>query len=160
MRVAVPEGASALFGWCSSTISTESKNRAAWAAKRIERTAPIPKLGTTMTPSSGFGSSQPRIVSSISGVIPLVPTTQWMFWSIQNRMFSATVEGWVKSTATWVSASASENSQSPSSTIATRSRSSAPSTARQTSPPIRPRAPSTPTRSTSSSGRGSAAVIS
>ena len=73
-----------------------------------------------------------------------------MFWSTQNRTCSITASGWVKSTATWLPASASENSQSPNPTAATRSRSAAASTARQTSDPIRPRAPITPTRKTSS----------
>src|SRR5690348_9786795 len=64
---------------------------------------------------------------------------------MQNRMWSITTSGWVKSTTTWAPASAMLNSQSPSSTIATSSRSSAALTAFTTSVPIRPRAPSTPT---------------
>ena len=44
VRYAVPDGASALFGWCSSMISTESKNRAACSANRIVSTAPIAHL--------------------------------------------------------------------------------------------------------------------
>ena len=41
VRNAVPEGASTLSGWCISTISTDSKNGAATAAKRIMSTAPM-----------------------------------------------------------------------------------------------------------------------
>ena len=50
VRRAVPDGASALSGWCSSTTSTDSKNGAAWAAKRIIRIAPMEKLGAIRTP--------------------------------------------------------------------------------------------------------------
>ena len=53
VRRAVPDGASALSGWCSSTISTDSKNGAASAANRIISTAPIEKLGATSTPTCG-----------------------------------------------------------------------------------------------------------
>ena len=45
VRRAVPDGASALSGWCSSTTSTDSKNGAAWAAKRIIRIAPMREVG-------------------------------------------------------------------------------------------------------------------
>ena len=69
-----------------------------------------------------------------------------MPWSTAKRMLSMTTSGWVKSTSTCAPASATLNSQSPASTIATRSRSAAASTARHTCWPMRPRAPSTPTR--------------
>ena len=62
VRRAVPEGASALSGWCSSTTSTDSKNGAASAAKRIISTAPMEKLGAIRTPTPGASSSQPRSV--------------------------------------------------------------------------------------------------
>ncbi len=51
VRAAVPEGASTLLGWCSSTISTDSKNRAAFAANDIMRIAPSAKLGAMSTPT-------------------------------------------------------------------------------------------------------------
>ena len=53
VRRAVPDGASALSGWCSSTTSTDSKNGAACAAKRIIRIAPMEKLGAISTPTPG-----------------------------------------------------------------------------------------------------------
>ena len=58
----MPEGASALSGWWSSTTSTDSKNRAASAANRIISTAPMEKLGAISTPTSGAAASQPRSV--------------------------------------------------------------------------------------------------
>ena len=53
MRSAVPEGASILLAWCSSMISAESKNRAASAANRIIKIAPMEKLGAISTRTSG-----------------------------------------------------------------------------------------------------------
>src|SRR4051794_4192985 len=93
----------------------------------------------------GASASHSRTVSSRSRVKPVVPTTAWIPWSIANRMLSMTTSGWVKSTSTCEPASATLNSQSPASTIATTSRSGAASTALQTCWPIRPRAPRTPT---------------
>jgi hypothetical protein len=55
---AVPEGASALLAWCSSTISTDSKKRAASCAKCIMRTAPMPKFGAIRQPVPGCPASQ------------------------------------------------------------------------------------------------------
>ena len=55
VRRAVPEGASALSGWCSSTTSTDSKKGAAWAAKRIIKIAPMEKLGAIRTPTRRVG---------------------------------------------------------------------------------------------------------
>ena len=75
VRRAVPLGASALSGWCSSTISTDSKNRAACAANRIISTAPTAKFGATRTPTPGASASQPRSVASRSSSKPVVPTT-------------------------------------------------------------------------------------
>ena len=75
VRVAVPEGASTLCGWCSSTISTDSKYGAAAAAKRIISTAAIPKFGAISTPVPGEASSQARTWSSFSASKPVVPTT-------------------------------------------------------------------------------------
>src|ERR1700712_2206524 len=74
-----------------------------------------------------------------------------MFWSMQNRMLSMTTSGWVKSTTTCAPASATLNSHSPCSTMATSSRSSAASIAFTTSVPIRPRAPRTATEITGAS---------
>ena len=109
--------------------SADSKNRAACRANRAVSTAPIAKFGTTITPSSGLAASHWRIVSSRSSVKPDVPVMMWMFWSRQNRMWSITTSGWVKSTTTWLPASASENNHSRPPTAATRSMSSASMTA-------------------------------
>ncbi len=136
----------ACSGGACSMISTDSKNRAARAANSIISTAPTPKFGAIMTPTSGLCDSQPRTRSSRCSVKPLVPTTMLMPWSMHQCRWSITTSGVVKSTTTSAPASDALNSQSPWSTMATSSRSSAASTARQTSMPIRPRAPSTPTR--------------
>ena len=40
------------------------------------------------------------MVSSRSSVNPEVPVMMWMFWSMQNRMWSITTSGWVNSTTT------------------------------------------------------------
>ena len=106
-------------------ISADSKNRAACRANRAVSTAPMAKFGTTITPTSGLSSSQCRICSACASPMPEVPTTAWMPWSTQNRMWSITTSGWVKSTTTWLPASASENSHSRPPTAATRSMSSA-----------------------------------
>src|SRR5215212_37738 len=123
----------------------------------MSRTAPIPKLGAMTTPTSGLGSSHSATVASLASSKPVVPTTQWMLLSMQNRMLSMTTSGRVKSTTTCAPALARSNSQSPSSTIATSSRSSAALTALTTSVPIRPRAPSTPTEMSGASPEGSGA---
>jgi hypothetical protein len=127
-------------------ISTDEKCRAARAAKSIISTAPMAKLGTTITPSSGLCVSHCRTWSYRASLKPLVPTTTLMPWSMHQCTLSITVSGVVKSTTTSAAASEMLNSQSPWSTIATSSRSSAASTVLQTSVPMRPRAPSTPTR--------------
>src|SRR3954454_12164257 len=144
VRRAEPLGASTLLGWCSSTISTESKYGAAVAANRIINTAPMPKLGATRTPREGTSDSQSRSVASRSSSMPVVPTTTSSPWSRHQRMLSITASGVVKSTTTWASRSGPRSSSA--STPATSSMSSAASTARQTSLPMRPCAPSTPTR--------------
>ena len=46
--IAVPDGASIFWSWCSSMISAVSNNGAASSAKRIMSTAPMAKLGATM----------------------------------------------------------------------------------------------------------------
>src|SRR3954454_12482918 len=144
VRRAVPLGASTLLGWCSSTISTESKYGAAVAANRIINTAPMPKLGAIRTPRDGASASQPRTVASCSSPMPVVPTTTSSPLSRHHSTFSITAAGGGKSTTTWASRSPARSSSA--STAATRSMSSAASTARQTSLPMRPCAPSTPTR--------------
>ena len=48
--------------------------------------------------SPGASPSQPRRVSSRSSSKPVVPTTAWMPWSMQNSRLSITTSGWVKST--------------------------------------------------------------
>ena len=60
VRAAVPLGASALLGWCSSTTSADSKKRAACWAKRMVSTAPMAKFGAMSTPVPGEAASQPR----------------------------------------------------------------------------------------------------
>ena len=47
VSIAVPEGASTFWSWCSSMISAVSKNGAASSAKRIISTAPMAKFGAT-----------------------------------------------------------------------------------------------------------------
>ena len=143
MRCAVPLGASALLGWCSSTISTESKYRAASLANRIMSTAPIPKLGATTTPTPDASASHPRISSRRDASRPVVPTTTLTPCSTHQRTLSMTASGWVKSTATV--APEIDVMSSSRSTVAARVSPSAASTALHTSDPIRPRAPSTAT---------------
>ena len=143
VRSAVPDGASALPAWCSSITSAETKNRAACAANRIIKMAPMEKFGTTRTRTSGCSASQPRTSSSRSSTNPDVPTTTSRSCSTHQRRLSMTTPGWVKSITTSHPVSAS--SASVWSTSAATSRSGASCTARITSRPIRPRAPSTPT---------------
>ena len=100
VRRAVPEGASALSGWCSSTTSTDSKCGAASTANRIISRAPMEKFGATRTPTSGAAASHRRTVSSRSSSKPVVPTTAWMPWAMQCSRLAITASGWVKSTAT------------------------------------------------------------
>ena len=147
VRRAVPLGASALSGWCSSTISTDSKNRAACAAKRIISTAPMREVRrdehadararrpASRAPSRGAPSSK-----------PVVPTTAWMPCSTQNRRLSITDVG-VGEVDRDLGAGVDQRRPAgrPGSSAATSSRSSAASTARHASAPIRPAAPSTPT---------------
>lgn len=58
VRAAVPDGASALCGWCSSITSTDSKYRAACLAKCMHSTAPIAKFGAMRTETPGASVSQ------------------------------------------------------------------------------------------------------
>src|SRR3954471_17739262 len=101
-----------------------------------------------MTPTPGASASQPSTVASRSASNPVVPTTAWMPWPMQNSRLSITASGWVKSTTASAPESTSDCSRSSTSTAATSSRSPAASTARHTSLPTLPCAPSTPTRRT------------
>src|SRR4029450_10072848 len=119
---------------------------AACDANRIMRTAPMPKLGAMSTPTPGTRDSHRRTVSSRSLSKPVVPTTAWTPSSMQRSRLPMTASGWVKSTATCAAESASKDSGSSTSMLATRALSGASSTPRQPSVPIRPAAPSTATR--------------
>lgn len=147
VRVAVPDGASTLFGWCSSTTSADSKKRAAAWENFIVRTAPMEKLGATSTPVPGEPASSVLSCARRSSVQPVVPTTAWMPWRTQKSRLPITAEGAVSSTTTWAPASTRASRSSSRSRAATRSMSSAASTARAASEPIRPLAPRTATRS-------------
>lgn len=75
VRAAVPDGASAFFGWCSSTTSADSKKRAACWANRMVSTAPMEKFGAMSTPAPGEAASEVRSCARRSSVQPVVPTT-------------------------------------------------------------------------------------
>ena len=62
VRAAVPEGASSLPAWWSSTISARSMWREASAAKRIMSTAPIAKLGATNAFAPASRGRRPQAV--------------------------------------------------------------------------------------------------
>lgn len=81
--MAVPLGASTLFGWCSSTTSTDSKYGAAICANFMVSTAPMEKFGAMSTPVSGEASSHAVSCARRSSVQPVVPTTAWMPWRTQ-----------------------------------------------------------------------------
>ncbi len=66
VNIAVPEGASSLPSWCSSTISAVSKKGAANSAKRIMSTAPMAKLGAT-TQLASLASKTGLISASTAG---------------------------------------------------------------------------------------------
>jgi hypothetical protein len=110
VRSAVPDGASALFAWCSSITSAEGKNLAAWAANRIIKMAPTEKFGTTRTRTSGCSGSQPRTSSSRSSPNPDVPTTASTSCRTHQCRLDMTTPGWVKSTTTSQPVSASSAS--------------------------------------------------
>ena len=92
-------------------------------------------------------SASARSSSRSAGEIPVVPTTAWMPVRRHHRTFASTADGWVKSTATWASASPARRADASIGTPsarrprardrrrATSSRSSAAATARQTSRP-------------------------
>lgn len=93
VRVAVPDGASTLFGWWSSTTSTDSKYGAAICANFMVRTAPMEKFGAMSTPVSGDWASHPFSFARRSSVQPVVPTTAWMPCRTQKSRLSMTEAG-------------------------------------------------------------------
>jgi hypothetical protein len=103
------------------------------------------KFGATSTPVVGESPSQVRSWSSRASSNPVVPTTAWMPWSMQNRRLSITTSGCVKSTTASAPAVTSSSIESSASMDATSVISLAESTARHTCSPTLPRAPSTPT---------------
>ena len=148
VRTAVPLGASALFGWCSSMTSTDSKKRAACWAKRMVSTAPMPKFGAMSTPVPGEASSQSR---SCAGARR---SSRWcrrrrgcrgVRRSSRLPMTDVRVRSARRRPGRRPRPAASSLSPRPS--AATSSMSSAASTARTASEPIRPWAPRTATRS-------------
>ena len=117
VRVAVPEGASALFGWCSSMISTESKNRArlrrsaSRARRRCRSWAPPSRR------ARACGSSQLADLSSLLvRRCRVVPTTRGCSGRCRTQVVHDDV-GVGEVDRDLGAASASANSQSPSSTI-------------------------------------------
>jgi hypothetical protein len=168
VSIAVPDGASILFSWCSSMISADSNHGAAIAARCIIRTAPMAKFGATTAFARSPSKSPVRSCRSPS-VRPVVPMTAWTPLRAHQREFDRTPSMFVKSTATCGSAfftagptisrvspvppmpkSSSGRSRCGGSTTATSSMSGASSTARQTVVPMRPAAPMTTTRILSS----------
>ena len=146
VRFAVPEGASSLRSWCSSTISHSGMWRAIGCAASISSTAPIAKLGATKQ----LALAAPRR--------PRAARRGRSRWCRRRRgrrrrgrraTLSSAVSGVVKSTTTSASPSTSPSSTpSAGSALPASSMSSAPSTASQTVSPMRPAAPETATRIT------------
>ena len=85
VSIAVPDGASTFWSWCSSMISAVSKYGAAISANRIMSTAPIAKFGA-ITQLLVVNAAAKR--SKSSSVKPVVPTTAWMPCSASHRRFS------------------------------------------------------------------------
>ncbi len=164
VSIAVPDGASTFWSWCSSMISAVSKYGAAISAKRIISTAPMAKFGA-ITALAFDASKRVRRSSMSSGVNPVVPTTAWMSCPAHQARFPRAASTTVKSTTTSAPASAIASARGAicmlgastpnwrrsmpacsGSTAATSSSSGSSSTARHTVAPIRPAAPNTPTR--------------
>ncbi len=99
VRRAVPEGASSLPSWCSSTISARGMWRDASAAKRIISTAPTAKLGA-ITALAAPASASARSSSTCSGVRPVVPMTACTPAASAAPALAKTASGRVKSTST------------------------------------------------------------
>ncbi|BDZ53450.1 hypothetical protein GCM10025870_05230 [Agromyces marinus] len=144
MRTAVPEGESTFPAWCASTISTESKCRAAIAANAEPSTLPTEKFGTKITPR---GDSSRRSLDSTSAMRsrdhPDVPTTTAAPAAIAASTIAGLADGCVTSKTT--SAPASSSRLDDESSPACRSRSSASSMSRVAKRPIFPVAPATAT---------------
>src|SRR5665213_333922 len=170
VATAVPEGASTLCSWWSSTISMLSKNGAAIAARRIINTAEIAKFAA----STAFGPSllENAMLSSAIAVCerPVVPQTAWTSFAASHARLAAAARGTVKSIATSAEAAVTAprsdsmttgSTPSPKlnstpefigSTAATSRRSGLEATAAATVRPILPPAPRTATRSGSANG--------
>ncbi len=88
VSTAVPEGASAFWSWCSSTISTVSKCGAHNSASRIMSTAPIAKFGAMTAFACALSNSSENSASS-SSLKPVVPTTACTPFSAHHRKFVA-----------------------------------------------------------------------
>ncbi|CAB5065703.1 unannotated protein [freshwater metagenome] len=143
--VAVPLGASALFGWCNSIISTDSKCFAACAANCIINTAPSPKLGAISAPTFAFFANSSFTLASLALSKPVVPTTTFIPLLIANSKLAITESGCVKSTTTSAPLVFKDSIESPRSKAATSSRSVAAFMVATVCAPIFPFAPSTPT---------------
>ena len=81
VRLAVPEGASSLRSWCSSTISHSGMCGAIVCATSISSTAPIAKLGATKQ----LALEASAAARAASRSKPVVPTTAWTPASRQAR---------------------------------------------------------------------------
>ena len=65
VSIAVPDGASAFWSWCSSMISAVSKYGAASSAKRIMSTAPIAKFGAITALASTASNARRELVEIV-----------------------------------------------------------------------------------------------
>ena len=87
------------------------RRRTASSAPRRSRSS-----GATSTPTLGrVGQPAARRWPAGSSSKPVVPTTAWMPWSMQNSRLSMTASGWVKSTTACAPASTRASSSSPTS---------------------------------------------
>src|SRR3954470_2149783 len=142
VRFAVPEGASSLLSWWSSTISHSGMCLAIACEASISSTAPIAKLGATKQ----LACADSAAARAASRSKPVVPTTAWTPACRQVRTFSSAVSGTVKSTRTSASGRTSLSSvPSAGSALPVSSSPLASSTASQTVAPIFPAAPATAT---------------
>ena len=130
VRRAVPEGASALSG---GAARPPRQTRRTQRPRRRSASS-----GSRRWRSSGRSARRPPCRRAIPRAAsrpsskPVVPTTAWMPFSMQNRRLSITTSGWVKSTTTWTPLSTSPPMSSPASMAATSSTPSASSTPVQT----------------------------
>ena len=146
--IAVPLGASTLFGWCSSTTSADSKYGAATRAKWSASTAEIAKFGAMNTLWSGLPASVSAAETwlSLSSVQPVVPTTTLTPCLTSVSTLPSATDGTVNSTTTSVFCGLIAVRSSPASSASASCMSAAPSTAATTCDPMRPLAPTTETR--------------